>query len=228
MLELGAGVSGLVALGTAPRVQHYVATDQEYVMKLLRRNVTENLSVFLAPARVQNQPRAKQKKHTQPASGGGKGGTSNITLLPLDWDNSSISSLPSHLPPPHHPQSQTQALAAIFALDCIYNESLIPPFVRTCVELARLRSPVSSSSSSPSYTTSSNLRLPTLDQPTLVVIAQQLRSPSVFEEWLREFMQSFRAWRVPDEMFGDMKDTLGVHAGFVMHIGVLKEHLGDS
>ena len=56
-------------------------------------------------------------------------------------------------------------------------------------------------------------------QPTLVLIAQQLRSHLVFEEWLGEFSKSFRVWRVPGEMLGE---ELQVTKGFVVHVGVLR------
>ena len=35
-------------------------------------------------------------------------------------------------------------------------------------------------------------------------------------------MKYFRVWRVLDEMFGEMKESLGSGKGFVVHIGVLK------
>ena len=45
VVELGCGIAGLVALSLGPWVQHYVATDQEYVHRLLRENLDENKGV---------------------------------------------------------------------------------------------------------------------------------------------------------------------------------------
>ena len=41
-LELGSGVSGVVALALAPHIRLYTATDQGYVLKFLRQNIEEN------------------------------------------------------------------------------------------------------------------------------------------------------------------------------------------
>ena len=222
VLELGAGISGLLALATAPKVGQYVATDQEYVMKLLRQNINDNLPTITAPTKIQKRVKAQQKRRGPPKQNPTNPvrSSSNITILPLDWETSATSSLPSLLPSPYPstdtPLHRHQVLTAIFALDCIYNESLIQPFVRTCVELAQLRLTSSPTSSS------RNPEDKPEPQPTIVIIAQQLRSSDVFEEWLREFMVYFRVWRVPDEMFGGLKETLGSGTGFVVHVGVLK------
>lgn len=88
----------------------------------------------------------------------------------------------------------------VLACDCIYNESLVAPFVRTCFELCRV------DEATPSK------------QPTICIIAQQLRSPDVFEAWLTLFIESFRVWRVPEAL---LSDDLKQNSGFVVHIGII-------
>ena len=56
-------------------------------------------------------------------------------------------------------------------------------------------------------------------RPTICLIAQQLRSNVVFEEWLRCFLQRFQVWRVPDEM---LSEELRIGKGYVVHIAVLQ------
>ena len=62
VIELGSGISGLVPLMLGPRVCKMIATDQQYVLKLLRENINVN------------QPKAKTKP------------PSNIEVLTLDWE----------------------------------------------------------------------------------------------------------------------------------------------
>jgi hypothetical protein len=50
-------------------------------------------------------------------------------------------------------------------------------------------------------------------------VAQQLRSPDVFEQWLAAFHAKFRTWRVPRDMIGS---ALSDDSGFAVHIGLLR------
>lgn len=100
----------------------------------------------------------------------------------------------------------------VVSCDCIYNEALVAPFVRTCADLCRLRPvyapPVDGERSSATGRT-----------PTVCVIAQQQRSPEVFEAWLRETLRVFRVWRVSDEMLGE---KLMSGSGYLVHVLVLR------
>lgn len=87
----------------------------------------------------------------------------------------------------------------VLACDCIYNESLIDPFVQTCADLCRLE----------------EINAP--DKPTIYVIAQQLRSSDIFEAWLAAFMDAFRVWRVPSRM---LSEGLSESSGYVVHLGI--------
>lgn len=92
----------------------------------------------------------------------------------------------------------------VLACDCIYNESLIAPFVQTCADICRL-----DLTGSP-------------DNPTICVIAQQLRSPAVFEAWLIAFMDAFRVWRVPGRM---LSEELSESSGYAVHLGILRSSI---
>lgn len=97
--------------------------------------------------------------------------------------------------------SNLQAVDLVIACDCIYNEALIEPLNATCAALCRLRQSSSEKT------------------PTLCLIAQQLRSPDVFEAWLKSFCALFRVWRVPDEM---LLEGLREGSGFVVHVGIVR------
>ncbi|KAL9115027.1 MAG: hypothetical protein Q9187_007384 [Circinaria calcarea] len=191
VLEVGCGVSGIVGLALAPRIGRYIATDQDYVLKLLRRNLEDNASCP-KPPRTRKHSGKSTSAGAFPAVAG-----PTIEAMVLDWEESSVTSLPSLLG-----ESGLDNFDAVVACDCIYNEALIGPFVRTCSELCQL-SNVSKHAG-----------------PTACLVAQQLRSPDVFEAWLLEFHKMFRVWRVPDELLvADLKSN----PGFAIHFGILRD-----
>ena len=193
MLELGCGISGLVGLALAPRVGRYIATDQSYVMKLLRQNLDENgKSEQLPKTRKPRNRTSTISRQSIPAK-------PSIETISLDWELSSLDSLPVMF------TANAKAIAvtvdAVLACDCIYNEALVDPLVQTCAEICRLRI-----DSNP-------------ECPTMCIVAQQLRSPTVFEAWLVSFHRLFRVWRFSDDM---LTDDLKSNSGFVVHLGILR------
>lgn len=195
VLELGCGVSGIVALAMSKQVARFIATDQEYVFKMLKSNLNENAIRLKSGINI-TQRRAKPKRHPNldPTS------PSNIEILALDWETSSVSQLPNLLGftfPLASPE-----IDVVVACDCIYNEALIGPFIQTCVDICSL--PKSSS----------------VKSSTICIIAQQLRSHIVFETWLLAFHKEFRVWRVPDHL---LDAALSDGSGFVVHVAILRK-----
>lgn len=118
--------------------------------------------------------------------------SSNVQIEPLDWETDDVDSfLKSNNVP--------EGVDMVIACDCIYNYALIKPFVQTCVDICRSRSG---------------------ERPTVCVVAQQLRQPDVFEEWLEEFKTHFRTWRLPDDV---LTDDLREGSGFMIHMGILRQ-----
>ena len=198
ILELGCGVSGIVASSLAPRVGKYVCTDQEYVFKLLEQNLQENATV---PVSWQRQRDQQQRKPRHPKTKATKSSSkeSSIKVLALDWERDDVSELSRLLRSEDH--LRNGSVDVIIACDCIYNEALVEPFVSTCADLCKLRSNGAA-------------------DPAICIVAQQLRSDSVFSEWLSAFCQRFRVWQVPDTL---LTDELKAGRGFVIHLGILKE-----
>ncbi|PQE31706.1 diaminohydroxyphosphoribosylamino-pyrimidine deaminase protein [Rutstroemia sp. NJR-2017a WRK4] len=197
VLELGCGISGLVALSLSPYIERYILTDQPYVLKLLSQNLSTNAS----SNNSNTSTKAKARK-SKPAisSSPSSSSSSNIKALTLDWE--------TDIPSTSLTQStSTSSFDIIIACDCIYNDALIPPFVQTCVDLCALRSNSTSSEDSS-------------QGPTLCIVAQQLRAPDVFESWLKSFHKRFRVWRVEGKEIEDC--GLGEDSGFVVHVGVLR------
>lgn len=197
VLELGCGVSGVVALTVAPKVGRYIASDQEYVMRLLKENIQRNSGSPVECTRPSEDRSGRPQKSSRILSE--SKGVPKIEVLTLDWEQDEIS---SSLFSREQDASKSERLDAIIACDCIYNEALIAPFVETCVDACRLRASDHGRS------------------PSVCIVAQQLRSPDVFEAWLSAFHQRFRVWRVPDSL---LLMSLKNNSGYVVHVGVLRD-----
>ncbi|KAF2626470.1 hypothetical protein BU25DRAFT_492211 [Macroventuria anomochaeta] len=176
-IELGSGISGIVALTLGPRISRFTATDQDYAMRLLRKNIAENLDAVFPAAKKGG--RSKQK--SQPSNSS----SDRIKAEILDWEEDSV--------------EQLQPVDLIVACDCIYNEALIEPLNTTCASICKLNTDVT--------------------KPTLCVVAQQLRSPDVFEAWLKSFHRLFHTWQVPDWY---LTEGLRENSGFVVHVGIVR------
>lgn len=204
--ELGCGISALVGLLLAPHIAGYVLTDQPYVMKLVEQNIAENRHAKPSKASTSSAVKGRssaakgksRSSHHTPITG--QVSPNQIQFHPLDWEQDT--------PTPSLTLSPAaRSFDAVIACDCIYNEALINPLVSTCVDICRLRAAEADSS-------------PDEAEPCVCVNAQQLRDPDIFEAWLTRFTKSFYAWRVPDQM---LLEGLRSNAGFVVHVGVLKE-----
>jgi len=191
VLELGSGVSGIVCLALGPVVKQYIASDQEYVLRILRENISANRTAA-SQAGLKGSKRTSKAPRTQSTQPSGR-----ITVVPLDWETDSAASIVESTTE----ANLTPAIDVLIACDCVYNEALIEPFVNTCAEIASLR---------------------TGSDPTIVVVAQQLRSSDVCEAWIRTFHSRFRVWRMPDKL---LPPGLQENSGFVVHVGVLRDTL---
>ncbi|KAK6509891.1 hypothetical protein TWF481_004619 [Arthrobotrys musiformis] len=203
VVELGAGTSGVLAVSFAPSVGAYYATDQEYCLKLLRKNISENYKEATGkPSRSREKPSNKRPKKGA-AETSPQATTGNATVLPLDWQLTEVSSIP---------EFKTKQIDVILAADCIYNESLVEPLVDTMADLSKLNRGEAATGE-----TDHNV--------TLVMVAQELRSPDVLEAFMKAFCAKFRVWRLPDKLYKDCDDGgkgLMEGGGYVVHVGILK------
>ncbi|KAJ5931703.1 hypothetical protein N7516_006192 [Penicillium verrucosum] len=217
--ELGTGISALVALVLAPSVRHYIATDQEYVRKLFRTNLDANASVGVPSS----NSKAKGKNKGSKSSKSKSNSTStvkpadNISFTTLDWETDQAASLKecmnsneAHGQDEEEQGEEDKGFDLLLSCDCIYNEALVAPFVRTCAEICRLR---------PAYVAGSGEPRPRR-KPTVCIIAQQQRSPDVFETWLRETMREFRVWRLSDDVLGE---GLKSGSGYLVHLLLVRD-----
>ncbi|EGP87325.1 unnamed protein product [Zymoseptoria tritici ST99CH_1A5] len=189
ILELGSGISGLVPCILNSKVSKVIATDQAYVLKALRDNIAMNVTISST----------SQKRKSSRTSDGNVKPAVNIDTVALDWENDDVTSVLSE-------NNLKGGVDAVLACDCVYNYALIEPLVQTCAEICSVRS----------YSDEEPARS---EKQTICVVAQQLRQPDVFEQWLQTFHRSFRVWRMPEEL---LSADLKAGSGFVVHIGILR------
>jgi hypothetical protein len=192
VLELGCGIAGVIAITLASRVGKYIATDQDYVLRTLKQNIEENSA---SESKEMKGGAKSGLKDVIKRRGQKHAPQSTIEVMALDWEMDSLASLPALI-------GGQGTVDAVIACDCIYNEALIDPFVQTCADICALRAKVDK------------------QRPTVCIVAQQLRSSDVFEAWAKRFHQSFRFWRLPDEL---LNHKLRSDTGFSVHLGILRE-----
>lgn len=163
-------------------------------MKLLNQNLAENRQDVPSSASKGRKSTAKPKRGSAPANTAP--GAISVIAKPLDWETDQVTSSLAG-------SGTMGSFDVVIACDCIYNDALIEPLVQTCADACKLRAWEGSDS----------------DNPSICIVAQQLRSAEVFEGWLQAFYKSFRVWHVPDEM---LIDGLKSDSGFVVHVGVLR------
>ena len=95
--------------------------------------------------------------------------------------------------------SHLRPVDIVIACDCIYNSHLIEPLNTTCASICKLNTDAA--------------------KPTLCLIAQQIRTPEIFESWLKSFHEKFEVWQIPDKL---LVDELRENSGFVVHVGVVR------
>jgi hypothetical protein len=113
-----------------------------------------------------------------------------LKVATLDWEEDEVAVL--------RPILGGRNVEMVIMCDCVYNEHLVGPLVETCVDICKMGSE---------------------ERRTMVLVAQQLRSDSVFQLFLETLMQDFQIFRVSDDKISaDLKSG----SGYVVHLAVLK------
>lgn len=198
----------------AQKISHYILTDQAYIARLVEQNIEENKHVLgnSKPGSFGKGTKSSRSSRSSRRSKGVPAGDDNaspsakgrLTFRPLDWETDEVTSSLTG-------RESVQSFDAVVCCDCIYNEALINPLVQTCADACRLRENIRGADEATA--------------PCVCIVAQQLRSPDVFEAWLARFARDFDVWRVPDALlFEAIRST----SGFVIHIGLLKGMIDES
>ena len=118
---------------------------------------------------------------------------SNLRTVSLDWEINSPATVLQDVDSADHADM-------IIVCDCVYNEYLIQPLVQTLIELCNLCSS---------------------GKIATVMIAQQLRSNTVFEDFLDAMLRRFIVWRVSDS---HLPNPLHSGSGYVVHLAQLRHN----
>lgn len=121
--------------------------------------------------------------------------TNDIDVVALDWELDDISDLSRLL------GTDVSEPDFLIACDCIFNQPLITPFIDTMISICKARQ------------SKTNVR------PTVCLIAQQLRSPEVFELWLEQKLLHFRVWKLRNDSLNRAFDDV---SGFAIHLAILR------
>ncbi|ODV98577.1 hypothetical protein PACTADRAFT_1046 [Pachysolen tannophilus NRRL Y-2460] len=114
ILELGSGVSGILASTIGKKCNHFIATDQRHILKLLKKNILNNVDHFKSTTIDKNITN----------------NSSNQNVVEFDWEN-----LEQGIYNTHH-LALENSIDLILACDTIYNEYLIPFFINSVAKLA--------------------------------------------------------------------------------------------
>lgn len=191
ILELGSGTGCLSILShsmfPSDSRSSWTCSDQFELLNNLSRNLIHNQIQFSTPTSVTNYSSDHPRL---------------VTIEEIDWlqvETVWEKTRSSHLHRANHGDDQSgQNLKRsshydlILAVDCLYNESLTLPLIRTIDHFSHAGDEEDPSSSSSSKKSS----------PTLVLIVSELRSDEVLTGFLRDWLELVPAWnifRVSDE-----------------------------
>ncbi|CAI4035065.1 hypothetical protein SMKI_12G2030 [Saccharomyces mikatae IFO 1815] len=142
ILELGAGISGILPVILGNFVDVYVSTDQRGILTKLKHNIIENLSQLTRKQCVSRTLRLELPT-LEPADDATTTITESLSkatlkleVADLDWEKMNLQDEKTHS---LHPElsliGETCTSVYVVAMDVIYNEYLIDPFLKTLVQL---------------------------------------------------------------------------------------------
>lgn len=225
VLELGCGIAGVIGLALTGKGTKAAASGHSAAPKKkssrgkrpgrdtlspspsLSSSSTSNSWASFSTANtvgryvLTDQPYVHKFLQRNLEENGAHEGSSPLLFEALDWETDEVT--------PAGRLGGVSSFDAVLACDCIYNEALVAPLVQTCVDVCRLRQKEADRGDDK-----------TDKPPTVVLVAQQLRDPDVLTAWLTAFAESFRVWRVPEEL---LTPALLPTAGFAVHIGILND-----
>jgi len=152
---------------------------------------------LLANAQKTSDRPTKHSKANQHA-GKSKFDLEKLKTVTLDWERDSAENVRQVLRP-------SERIDTVIVCDCVYNDYLIRPLVQTCADICGLGSKDGGC--------------------TKLLVAQQLRSDSIFESFMQALMEKFHVWRMPDD---HLSTELRTGSGYAVHVAMLRHGPLDS
>jgi len=117
IIEIGAGVTGLLSTSISLKSNHWIATDQYHLLKLLKKNISNNISLFESNTiECDSKPKKRQK-------------LPKIDVCSYDWENTEQGLYEIK-------QLNTNEPDFIIGCDVVYNDYLVPYLVDAIYQLA--------------------------------------------------------------------------------------------
>ncbi|CAM9013109.1 unnamed protein product [Wickerhamomyces anomalus] len=117
VVELGAGVTGLLSSTIGLKTQHWIATDQYHLIKLLKKNISNNVPIFQSST-IECDVKPKKKQIVP-----------KIDVCVYDWENIEQGLYEIKELNPKEPDF-------IIGCDIVYNDYLVPYLVDAIDKLA--------------------------------------------------------------------------------------------
>ncbi|CUS24088.1 LAQU0S13e03004g1_1 [Lachancea quebecensis] len=123
IVELGAGIAGILCVALANYVDKYVCTDQKALLNGLKRNIKHNIDELRLRNMESSTLDFEISRRTALKT--------ELDVLALDWESFDLKSPNLHalLTP------ASLSTVCILSMDVVYNEYLIEPFLRTLKKL---------------------------------------------------------------------------------------------
>ncbi|KAK6201033.1 putative cytosine deaminase FCY1 [Scheffersomyces amazonensis] len=175
VVELGTGVSGICASVLGSRVGRYIATDQKHILKLLQQNISDNIS--LPSNSIKNKQKQKQKQKQKVIS-------HQVDVIEYDWEYPEQGI--------YNYQELFQDASAplpdvIIACDTIYNDYLVPYFVKALKSL--------------------------MSSTTFAIVSLQMRDPTTLENFVNEVITAnLKIYSIPTHLLSKHQQK-----GFVVY-----------
>lgn len=123
IVELGAGIAGMLCVALANYVDKYVCTDQKGLLNGLKRNIKHNIDELRLRNMESSTLGFEISRRTALKT--------ELDVLDLDWESFGLKSPNFHtLLTPAGPST-----VCILSMDVVYNEFLIAPYLRTLKKL---------------------------------------------------------------------------------------------
>ncbi|AQZ15895.1 RKM5 (YLR137W) [Zygosaccharomyces parabailii] len=129
IVELGSGVSGILPVILGNHVDYYICTDQRGILNKMKHNIRENISQLnRRHCLSQSMGITSGEDREEPA-----GNAVNLEIMLLDWEKFQLKDGTCY--PDLYFLAQKSSTVYIVAMDVIYNDFLIDPFLKTLSQI---------------------------------------------------------------------------------------------
>lgn len=149
IIELGSGISGILSIVLGNYVDTYIGTDQRGILNKLKQNIEQNIQQLslrtvesqtlnlITPELVRGRDNEEDNEEDITTINRKRKPRIQLEIEPLDWETFQLNdkTAPNLYPYLDKIKSDGTETVYILALDVIYNDFLIKPFIHTLKQL---------------------------------------------------------------------------------------------